>query len=90
MFMVAAILITCTQSFSNNKHKGNCGGSGRRGGGGGQPCTCETKNSLPQGSLWGNREEITLVFAVIAIHYSRGRKQRESGFAGNIVGNIEG
>ena len=55
--MVAAILITCTQSFSNNKHKGNCGGGG--GGGGGNPCTCETKHSLPQGFLRGNREDIT-------------------------------
>ena len=54
------------------------------GGGGGNPFTCETKHSLPQGSLWENREEITLVFAVIAIHYSRGRNQRESGFARNM------
>ena len=49
----------------------------------------ETQSSarLP---IWGNRKEITFVFAVIAIRYSRGRKQLESGFAGNIVVNIEG
>ena len=82
--MVAAILITCTQSFSNNKHKGNCGGGG--GGGEGNSCTCgqhlhvrnETQSSarLSKGKSRG--------------HYSRGRKQLESGFAGNIVVNIEG
>ena len=63
MFLVAAIFITCTQSFSNNKHEGNCG----EGGGGGGAiraraasiCTCETKHSLPQGFLRGNREDIT-------------------------------
>ena len=77
MFMVAAILITCTQSFSNNKHKGNCGGGG---GEGGQSVHVrnQTQSSarLPKGKSRG--------------HYSRGRKQLESGFAGNIVVNIEG
>ena len=64
--MVAAIFITCTQSFSNNKHKGNCGEGGGGVGGWGairaraaSICTCETKHSLPQGFLRGNREDIT-------------------------------
>ena len=79
--MVAAILITCTQSFSNNKHKGNCGGGGEATRArAASICTVrnETQSSarLPKGKSRGR--------------YSRGRKQLESGFAGNIVVNIEG
>ena len=132
--MVAAIFITCTQSFSNNKHKGNL-----LGGQSAHRCTCgqhlhvriETQGAIHStknfrkfnGSVRSNRKSFEKTGPPFEVdlfsrsdrsefwlngsrpqssarlpkgkshitqgHYSRGRKQLESGFAGNIVVNIE-
>ena len=97
---VAAILITCAQSFSDNKHEVNCGRAIRARAA--SSCTCETKRRrhsfklsggvtlevFPMGkSLELGSLWVTFIFAVII--YSdklpKGKKKLEPRFVGNMV-----
>ena len=103
--MLAAILITCAQSFSNEKHEVNCGRAIRAHAA--SSCTCQTKRwkrsshsfklsgavileVFPMGNSLGLGWSLSYLRSYSCNKLLKGKKKLEPRLVGNIVVDIEG
>ena len=103
--MLAAILITCAQSFSNEKHEVNCGRAIRAHAA--SSCTCQTKRwkrsshsfklsgavileVFPMGNSLGLGWSLSYLRSYSCNKLPKGKKKLEPRLVGNIVVDIEG